>query len=122
VSRELRHPVALDPGLGRVAAETDHGRHVDQLIRQVLLTTPGERVNRPDFGCGLRDMVFAGSGEVTAGLTQVAVFQALGEWLGSVIEVEDVAVDAFEGTLEVRIAYIVRARGERRFLNVEATL
>jgi hypothetical protein len=50
------------------------------------------------------------------------VFQALGEWLGSLIEVEDVAVDAVEEKLEVRIAYVVRARGERRFLNLEAFL
>lgn len=122
MSTELRHPVALDPGLGRLAAETDYGRHIDQLIRQLLLTTPGERVNRPEFGCGLRDMVFAANGQVTSGLTQIAVFQALGEWLGSVIEVEDVAVDAVEEKLEVRIAYVVRARGERRFLDVEAFL
>ena len=122
MSTEVRHPIALDPGLGRLAAECDYGRHIDQLIRQLLLTTPGERVNRPDFGCGLRDMVFAANGQVTAGLTQIAVFQALGEWLGSVIDVEDVAVDAVEEKLEVRIAYVVRARGERRFLNVEAFL
>jgi phage baseplate assembly protein W len=122
VSRDVRHPVALDPGLGRLAAESDYGQHIDQMIRQLLLTTPGERVNRPDFGCGLRDMVFAANGQVTAGLTQVAVFQALGEWLGSVIDVEDVAVDAVDEKLEVRIAYVVRARGEHRYLKVEALL
>jgi phage baseplate assembly protein W len=122
VSHDVRHPVALDPGLGRLAAESVYGQHIDQMIRQLLLTTPGERVNRPDFGCGLRDMVFAANGQVTAGLTQVAVFQALGEWLGTVIDVEDVAVDVVDEKLEVRIAYVVRARGERRYLNVEALL
>ena len=118
----LRFPVAVDPGAGRLATETDDGRHVDQLMRQILLTNPGERINRPDFGCGLRAMVFGPNSEVTAGLAQVAIFQALTEWLGDLIEVERVEATALAEVLELRIAYILRARGERRFLELEVTL
>lgn len=118
----LRFPVAVDPGLGRLAAESDHARHVDQLMRQVLLTNPGERINRPDFGCGLRAMVFGPNSEVTAGLAQVTIFQALTEWLGDLIEVDRVEARALGEVLELRIAYILRSRGERRFLNLEVTL
>lgn len=118
----LRFPVAVDPGLGRLAAESDHARHVDQLMRQVLLTNPGERINRPDFGCGLRAMVFGPNSAVTAGLAQVTIFQALTEWLGDLIEVDRVEARALGEVLELRIAYILRSRGERRFLNLEVTL
>ena len=44
----IRYPIAVDVGLGRLAQETNYAEHVDQLIRQVLLTNPGERINRPD--------------------------------------------------------------------------
>ena len=118
----IRYPIAIDAGLGRLAVESDYAAHVEQLMRQVLFTSPGERVNRPDFGCGLRRMVFAPSSEVTASLLQVTVFQALTRWLGSAIEVERVEVQALDEVLEVRIRYVLRARQERRYLNLEVTL
>jgi uncharacterized protein len=118
----IRYPIAVDAGLGRLAVESDYAAHVEQLMRQVLFTNPGERVNRPDFGCGLRRMVFAPNSEVTASLLQVTVFQALTRWLGSVIEVDRVETAAREEILEVRIAYVLRARQERRYLNLEVTL
>ena len=122
VEPSLRFPVAVDAGVGRLAGEADHAQHVDQLIRQVLLTNPGERVNRPDFGCGLRAMVFGPNSDVTAGLAEVAIFQALTEWLGDLIEVERVEATALGEVLELRIAYLLRTRGERRFLDLEVTL
>jgi phage baseplate assembly protein W len=118
----IRYPIAVDAGLGRLAVESDYAAHVEQLMRQVLFTNPGERVNRPDFGCGLRRMVFAPNSEVTASLLQVTVFQALTRWLGSVIEVDRVETAAREEILEVQIAYVLRARQERRYLNLEVTL
>lgn len=118
----IRYPFAIDAGLGRLAIESDYAEHVEQLMRQVLFTNPGERVNRPDFGCGLRRMVFAPNSDVTASLLQVTVFQALTRWLGSVIEVDRVETAALDEVLEVRIAYVLRARQERRYLNLEVTL
>jgi phage baseplate assembly protein W len=118
----IRYPIAIDNGLGRLTVETNYAAHVEQLIKQVLLTNPGERINRPDFGCGLRRMVFAPNSNVTASLTQVTVFQSLEKWLGTLISVDDVKVKAIEEVLEVRIAYILKARQERRYLNLEVTL
>jgi uncharacterized protein len=120
--RALRYPLAVDPPLGRLAIESDHAAHVDQLVRQVLLTGPGERVNRPDFGCGLRQMVFAPNSEVTATLAQVTVLQALQEWLGEVIDVDGVQVTAIEERLELVVAYVIRATQERRYLNLEVAV
>lgn len=116
----IRYPPAVDTGLGRLAVERDLGRHVDQLIRQLLLTNPGERVNRPDFGCGLRQMVFAPLSDVTANLAQVTVLQSLNKWLSDLIRVDEVTATAGGETLEVRVAYTLISRQERRYLNLTA--
>ncbi len=120
--RSIRYPFAIDRGLGTLLEETDYSRHVEQMIRQVLLTSPGERINRPDFGCGLRRMVFAPNSVVSANLAQVLVLQALEKWLGDLISVLDVALKAIDEKLEVGIVYVLKARQERRYLNLEVTL
>jgi phage baseplate assembly protein W len=118
----IRWPIAVDQLAGTVADEIDYARHVDQLIRQVLLTNPGERVNRPDFGCGIRRMVFAPNNPAAASLLKVTILQALDRWLGTVIAVDDVTVTATNERLEVSLRYVLRARQERRYLNVEVAL
>lgn len=118
----IHYPIAIDKGFGKLAEEKDYAKHVEQLIKQLLFTNPGERVNRPDFGCGLRRMVFAPNSDATASLTQVTVYQALEKWLGTIVSVEEVKVEAKEEKLEVTIVYILRARQERRHLNLESTL
>ena len=118
----LSHPLRVDAGLGEIDRETDHGAHIEQMMRQVLFTSPGERINRPDFGCGIQRMVFAPNSEATANLLKVSIFQALDKWLGALIRVDDVRVQALDERLEVRIAYLLRSRQERRLLNVEVTL
>lgn len=120
--RSIYYPFAVDEGVGRFAEESDYASHVEQLIRQVLFTNPGERINRPDFGCGLRRMVFAPNSDVTASLTRVTVYQALETWLGDLISVEEVKTKAIDEVLEIRIAYVLKARRERRYLNLEVTL
>lgn len=118
----MRYPLAIDEGFGRLATEPDYAEHIEQMIRQVLLTGPGERINRPDFGCGIRRMVFAPNSEVAATLAQVTIFQALTQWLGSAIVVHEVRVQALDETLEIRVVYALKARQERRYLNLEVTL
>jgi Bacteriophage baseplate protein W len=117
----IRNPIAVDASLGMLHEERDYPEHVDQLIRQVLFTSPGERVNRPDFGCGIKRLVFAPNSEASAALAQVTVFEALSKWLGNTITVNDVTVLAIEERLEIKIAYTLKARGERRYLNLEVT-
>jgi phage baseplate assembly protein W len=118
ISDSVRFPFAVDLEAGRLAQEPDYAAHVDQLIRQVLLTSPGERINRPDFGCGLRRMVFAPNSTTTASLLQVMVLEALQRWLTGVITVDQVRVLATDALLEVTVAYVIDARAERRFLNL----
>jgi phage baseplate assembly protein W len=118
----LRYPLSIDTGLGRLSVEDDYAAHVEQMIKQVLFTNPGERIDRPDFGCGLRRMVFAPNSTATASLAQVTVYQALDKWLGTLIKVSRVEVEARQEILEVKIAYLIKARKERRYLNLEVTL
>jgi hypothetical protein len=98
-------------GRGRTAeaALTDHIR---DLIEQVLFTAPGERVNRPEFGCGLLQMVFAPNSAEIATATQFLVQGALQQTLGDLIQVADVSVTAADSTLTVRIEYLIRGTQE----------
>jgi len=118
----IRYPIAIDASLGRLQEETDYAAHVEQLIKQVLFTSPGERINRPDFGCGVKRMVFAPNDEVVASLAQVTILEALKRWLDPVITVNNVTVKAVDEVLQILVAYTLKARQERRYLNLEVTL
>lgn len=95
-------------------AETDEDGHIRDMIQQVLFTAPGERVNRPDFGCGIRQLVFMPNSTVLAAATQFLVHGALTRWLEHLIHVESVAVRAEDSRLEVALTYSKRSTGERR--------
>jgi len=122
VLRSIHFPLAIDSGMGRLMEERDHFEQVEQLIKQVLFTNLGERVNRPDFGCGLRRMVFAPNSEITAGLARITILQALEKWLGSLIIVNNVNVKAEGEKLHIHIVYSVRTSRERRYLNLEVAV
>jgi uncharacterized protein len=83
--------------------------YVRQLIEQVLFTSPGERVNLPDFGSGLLQLTFAPNSVEMAAATQFAVQGALQKWLGSYLKVQSVAASAEESTLTVTVTYSVLA-------------
>ncbi|MGD8910041.1 MAG: GPW/gp25 family protein [Chromatiales bacterium] len=105
------YPFHFD-GRGR-SASTDIDDHVRDLIRQVLFTSPGERVNRPDFGCGLKRLLFLPNSDALAAATQVTVQAALQRWLERVIQVEKVEVEADEARLTVTLVYRRLDSGER---------
>jgi Bacteriophage baseplate protein W len=108
----LDFPYAFDTR-GR-SALTDEDDHVRDLIEQVLFTSPGERVNRPEFGCGLKQLVFAPASDALAAATEHLVHGALIRWLDPVISVEKVSVAAIESTLEITVVYARRDTQERR--------
>jgi phage baseplate assembly protein W len=95
-------------------ATTEGDDHIRDLIEQVLFTAPGERVNRPTFGCGLLQLVFAPNSDTLAAATQVLVQGALQQWLGNLILVEAVEVTNENSTLQVVVRYIVRRTQERQ--------
>ncbi|MBT2382261.1 GPW/gp25 family protein [Streptomyces sp. ISL-11] len=103
---------------GRTAA-TDHGGHVRNLIEQVLFTTPGERVNRPDFGCGLLDLVFGPAGPEVAATIDMTAQAALQRWLGDLLTVEALEVTVEESALSVFLAYRLTATDERHSVRID---
>ena len=117
----IHFPLSINEGLGRIREENDYDEYIRQLIRQVLLTAPGERINRPDFGAGLRRLIFSPNSPATASLAQATVREALDTWLGAFISVDDVQTEAQDERLDVTIHYTVLARRERRLLNLEVT-
>jgi phage baseplate assembly protein W len=110
--RQVDFPYRLD-ARGRTAG-TDEDDHVRDLIEQVLFTSPGERVNRPTFGCGLLSLVFDPNREEMATATQLLVQGALQQWLGELVRIEDVTVEVEDSTLRVDVVYRTVRDGERR--------
>lgn len=88
-------------------AEASEEAWIGGLIEQVLFTAPGERVMRPDFGSGLRQLVFAPNSPELAATTQMLVQGALQQWLGHLIAIESLEIEAVEATLEVRLSYLI---------------
>lgn len=97
---------------GRIAS-ADEDEHVRQMIEQVLFTEPGERVNRPEFGCGLRRLVFAAASDEVITATQALVHASLQRWLGDLIEVESVMVNVRESELTVDVQYGLNKNQQR---------
>src|SRR5713226_4862143 len=100
-------------GRGRTAA-TDDDDHIRDMIEQLLFTSPGERVNRPDFGSGLLQMVFAPNSPELAAALQFTMQAALQKYLGDLIDVRSLDVTAQDSTLSVVVKYVVRRTQESR--------
>jgi phage baseplate assembly protein W len=99
--------------LGRTANTTD-ADHIRDMIEQLLFTNPGERVNRPDFGSGLLQAIFAPNSPELATALQFTTQAALQRWLGDVIEIRALEFTAEDSTLRVLLQYSIRQTGEQR--------
>jgi uncharacterized protein len=109
---ELDYPYHFD-GRGRTA-QTGADDHIRDLIEQVLFTSPGERVMRPDFGSGLLAMVFEPNSTALAATTQMLIQGALQQYLGELIAVQTVEVDAVDSTFRVNVRYALLRDGTVR--------
>lgn len=98
---------------GRTAEAGDE-KHIRDLIEQVLFTSPGERVNRPTFGCGLMQLVFQPNSDELAATTQFLVQSSLQQWLGDLIQANEVTVEHIDSTLKVTVKYVVLKTQEHR--------
>ncbi len=96
------------------SAQTDTDDHIRDMIEQVLFTNPGERVNRPTFGCGLLQMVFGPNSPELATATQFIVQSSLQQWLGELIQVNEVNVQSEDSTLRVNVIYTVRQTQQKQ--------
>ena len=103
-------PLRFD-GRGRTADVSDDD-HIRDMIEQVLLTAPGERVNRPTLGSGAQMLVFSPNSDALASAMRMSIQAGLQTWLGDVIEVTDVQVESEDSTLRIEVRYVVRRTGE----------
>ena len=96
----MAFPFRIDE-LGKPATQTGDANMRARIV-QILLTSPGERVDLPDFGCGLRDLVFDPNNEVLAATMEFTIGKALQRWMPDDIFVNDVNIDAVDNQLERR--------------------
>ena len=114
MSRSLTFPFSLS-ALGAPTV-SPHLRMIREQLEQILFTIPGERVNRPSFGCGVQRLVFGGCSPETAAAAEYVINVNLREFMGDVIKVDAVRVtaDPAAATLVVDLLYTVRATNEER--------
>ena len=103
---------------GRTAL-ADRDDHVRDLIEQLIFTSPGERVNRPDFGSGLLQLVFGPNSPELAATVQFTLQAALQRWLGDVVQVTALDVSAEDSTLRLSLTYRLMDTGEERSVDFE---
>ncbi len=106
---QLDFPYHFD-GRNRTAA-TSEADHIRDMIEQILFTTPGERVNRPDFGAGVLQLVFGPASPEAAATAELMITGALQQYLGRRITLAGVSTDADDSTLRIRIAYQLNSTG-----------
>jgi len=112
----IDYPFSVD-SRGRTST-TEVDDHVRDLIVAVLFTNPGERVCLPEFGCGIRQLVFAPNSDLLASATEALAAAALNRWLIDWITVEKLEVVPVEETLRIRISYIRRDTQEKEQLEI----
>jgi len=105
-------------GRGRTASTTE-ADHARDMIEQLVFTTPGERVNRPEFGSGILQMIFAPNSPELAATVQFALQAAVQRWLGDVVELRALDVRADDSTLTIDMKYAIRRTGEEQTATFE---
>jgi phage baseplate assembly protein W len=108
----IDYPFQFD-SRGRTAA-TDQNDHIRDLIEQFLFTNPGERVNRPDFGAGLLQLIFAPNSPEMATAVEFTIKAGLQRWLSDVVEVRTLQVTSYDAELRVEVDYVVHRTQEQQ--------
>jgi hypothetical protein len=106
---------------GRTAATTE-ADHVRDMLEQLIFTNPGERVNRPDFGSGLLQLLFAPNSPELAATVQFTLQAAVQRWLGDVVELTGLDVTAVDSVLTLDLKYVIRRTGEEQTETLTRTL
>lgn len=100
-------------GEDRRIRTTDTYDHIKDEIITVLLTSPGERVNQPEFGCGLKDRIFSPNDEILSTMIHFKITEALDRWLGDKIVADEVNVQSIDESLLIEIGYTVIESAEQ---------
>lgn len=117
---DIAFPFAID-GHGRTA-RADYPAHVRQMIEQLIFTSPGERVNRPEFGSGILQLLFAPNSPELAATVQFTLQAAIQASLSDVIELRNLTASAQDSTLTIELSYVLRRTGEDQTASFTRTL
>ncbi len=101
-------------GSGRTAVTRDRNRRVRNLLEAVLLTAPGERVNRPEFGAGLLDLLFDANSEALETASEFLIRSSITRHLSDVLAIDALAVERDEGELRITLTYTVIGDDEQQ--------
>lgn len=108
----LAYPLTLDEERGRFAKTIDYERYVQDLVLQTLMTAPGERINRPEMGTPIPQLLFASINEEVADLVKAQIRRAMERWLDKIVRVERIETRQPELTrFEIEVSYVVLATG-----------
>lgn len=108
-------------GRGRTATTTDDD-HIRDMLEQLIFTSPGERVNRPDFGSGILQLIFAPNSPELAATLQFTLQAAIQRWLGDVLDLQSVDVQSIDSTLAIDLQYVVRRTNETQTAHFTRTV
>jgi uncharacterized protein len=120
MASSIAYPYQFD-GRGRTALASDPA-HIEQMIEQILFTSPGERVNRPTFGCGLLQMPFEPNDDRLQQTTEFLIRGALSQWLGTLIDTQAIDVARKDNLFTVKIVYVVRKTKRAQSATFERTV
>lgn len=109
-------------GARGTTATADREAQIRDMVEQVLFTRKGERVNRPDYGAGVHELLFSENAPEIAAAAQHMVQSALQQWLAAVIEVRGVEAEAIESLLRVDVRYALIHDPRERMVTVEGSL
>src|SRR5215468_6993768 len=123
--QDYAYPFRIDPA-SRQAQGVGYEDHVKQMVIQLLLTTPGERADLPEFGCGLRALVFAGNSDAVSATAQMLVQESLGRWLSEHLTLRKAEVlppetAAEENQIVVRVEYELVSTGAAERVDVRVS-
>ena len=104
------------------SASTDDDDHIRDMIEQLLFTNPGERVNRPDFGSGLQQLIFGPNSPEVATAVKFTLQGNLQRWLGDLIELQALEVTSEDSTLSILIKYVVRRNNQQQVAQFTRTV
>lgn len=119
----LAYPLRFEEGRGRFAKTADYDRYVMGLVKQVLMTAPGQRLNRPGFGTPISQLLFSNITDEVADLVKAQIRRALNRWLGNVIKVDRVETRQPEiNRFVVEVSYVVLATGSTEDISEVLTI
>ena len=116
----INFPFRID-ACGRTASCTDD-KHISDLIEQLLFTNPGERVNRPDFGSGLMQLLFTPNSPELGAALHLTMQAALQRWLGDLIQVQALRVTSVNATLTIDIEYAILRTNQNAAVRLTRTV